>query len=173
MEYIKKVQAQLDRILEGNKRLLERIPEDKLDWKPHEKSMSVGELAEHLATLPAWMNRISEADVFDFKDMSAPQGATTKQQLLDQWRQSADQAKAALAKVPNVNMEANWEMRANGAPYRQMPRHVAYAEQLEHMVHHSGQLGVYLRLLGQPVPGLYGPSADDREAQAKAATAQA
>ncbi|HMN05077.1 MAG TPA: DinB family protein [Flavobacteriales bacterium] len=163
MNYLTIIQGELDTIAQGNKKVLERLPADKLGWKPHEKSMTLGRLAQHIAELPHWMGHITAKDHFDFvrdgyKILPAP---ASVEEILKLWETSYAQAKKALEGADGVDMEERWEMRRDGQVIAGMPRRVAYGTQLQHMVHHRGQLTVYLRLLNVPVPGLFGPSADE------------
>lgn len=157
-------QQQLDFIAAGNLKAIERIPADQLTWRPHEKSMSIGRLGQHLAELPHWILRILEADHYDFvlsgfKPMEPPASLA---QIIDLHHAKYAAAKAALQQAGTVDMDQEWQMRRNGEAFTKYPRAIAIATQLQHMVHHRGQLTVYLRLLNAPVPGLFGPSHDER-----------
>lgn len=164
MNYLSIIQGELDTIVQGNKKILERIPGEKLTWKPHEKSMTLGRLGQHIAELPHWMERITAADHFDFvrSGYQAPAAPASVQEILELWEAKYALAKQALGGAAHVDLEQRWEMRRDGHVISGLPRRVAYETQLQHMVHHRGQLTVYLRLLDVPVPGFYGPSADER-----------
>ena len=157
-------QNQLDTIVRGNLKIIERIPGDKLPWKPHEKSMTLGRLGQHLAELPHWMDRITAADHFDFvlSGYKAPPPPTSLQEIIELQGTKAKSAKAALERAGTLDMDAPWEVRRDGQVLSKTPRYEAIERQLQHMVHHRGQLTVYLRLLDVPIPGFYGPSADER-----------
>lgn len=157
-------QSRLDNIAQGNLKIIKLIPEDKLTWKPHERSMTLGRLGQHLAELPHWMNRIMEADSFDFvlSGYKAPAPPTSVEEIIALHGSKYEAAKAALAAAGSVDMDAEWQMRSNGKVGAKYPRGIAIATQLEHIVHHRGQLTVYLRLLNVPIPGFYGASADDK-----------
>lgn len=157
-------QDQLDSIAQGNLKIIERIPEDKLLWRPHEKSMSLGRLGQHLAELPHWINRILGADHFDFvlSGHKAPEPPASLQEIIALYHAKYAAAKDALAKAGGIDLDLVWEMRRNGMTFTKYPRAIALATQLEHIVHHRGQLTVYLRLLNVPIPGFFGPSADER-----------
>ena len=167
MNTISVFQARLDTIVQGNLKIIKLIPEDKLTWKPHERSMTLGRLGQHLAELPHWMNRIMEADSFDFvlSGYKAPALPATVEEIIALHGSKYEAAKTALAAAGTVDMDAEWQMRSNGKVGAKYPRAIAIATQLEHMVHHRGQLGVYLRLLDVPLPGFYGASADEKLAQ--------
>mgnify|MGYP001179538593 FL=1 len=164
MNILSLFQIQLDHIAQGNLKAIERIPQDKLLWKPHEKSMTLGRLSQHVAELPHWIARILEKDHYDFvlDGFKIPEPPTSLQAIIDLYHAKLEAAKAALANADGVDMGIEWQMRRNGAAFDKKPRAQALAHQLDHMVHHRGQLTVYLRLLDVPVPGLFGPSADER-----------
>ncbi len=157
-------QSRLDTIAQGNLKIIKLIPEDRLTWRPHEKSMSLGRLGQHLAELPHWMNRIVEADHYDFvlQGFKVPEPPASLQEIIDLHHAKYEAAKAALANAGTVDMDLVWEMRRSGVAFTVYARAEAIATQLDHMVHHRGQLTVYLRLLNVPIPGFFGPSADER-----------
>lgn len=157
-------QHELDTIAQGNLKIIQRIPEDKLLWKPHEKSMTLGRLGQHLAELPHWMDRITASDHFDFvlSGFQAPQPPTSLQEIIHLHGTKYKAAEAALKQAGQLDLDASFEVRRNGQVLAKTPRHEAIERQLQHMVHHCGQLTVYLRLLDVPVPGFFGPSADER-----------
>lgn len=157
-------QRQLDTIAQGNLKIIECIPGDKLLWKPHEKSMTLGRLGQHLAELPHWIKRILDKDHYDFvlDGFKVPAAPASLHEVIDLHHVKYEAARTALAKADGIDMDAEWQMRRNGSAFASYPRAIAIATQLDHMVHHRGQLTVYLRLLDVPVPGMFGPSADDR-----------
>jgi uncharacterized damage-inducible protein DinB len=150
----------------GTRKALERIPDDKLGWKPHEKSMSMGQLASHLAEAPGWMGVYIEQDSFDV----APPGGSeykptilkSRQEILDLFDKNVAAAKAVLAKADDATMMKPWALLKGGQKMFSMPR-VAVVRNfvLNHNIHHRAQLGVYLRMNNVAVPGHYGPSADE------------
>lgn len=164
MNTLSLLQARLDSIAQGNLKIIERIPEDKLLWKPHEKSMTLGRLGQHLAELPHWMNRILESDHYDFvlQGYKIPDPPASVQEVIDLCHAKYEAAKDALAKADGIDMDLVWEMRRSGVCFTKYPRAIGLATQLDHIVHHRGQLTVYLRLLNVPIPGFFGPSADER-----------
>lgn len=143
------------------------VPDDRWTWKPHEKSMELGRLAWHLAGIPEWCGSILRQDRMCLTPQDAEKWMTgwegrRRQDLLRQFDADLAQARAALAATTDADMERNWQMEWMGQIVIDEPRdrvHRKYT--MHHMVHHRAQLGVYLRLLGIPVPGCYGPSADD------------
>jgi|SRR5271154_4961222 len=152
----------------GNTRkFLALVPDDKLTWKPHEKSMELGRLAWHLSDFPSWCTDTLTKDVLVFGDedgakmMGAWQGKT-REQILARFDADLATARAAVASVSDEAMAVNWKMEWNGQPIIDEPRGDVYRKWVvNHMVHHRAQLGLYLRLLDIPIPGCYGPSADE------------
>lgn len=146
------------------RKILERVPLDKKEWRPHEKSMTLGRLATHIAENLRWASEILSADEFDFAVKGFPSyTASTREELLSIHDQHLQKALEWLSKTTDEELSKNWTIRRGEAVFGTMPKKVAirgYA--LNHLIHHRGQLSVYLRLLDVPVPGLYGPSADDR-----------
>ncbi len=148
------------------RKILERVPLDKKDWRPHEKSMTLGRLATHIAENLRWASEILSANEFDFavKGFTA-HTAGSSEELLSIHDRHLQAALELLAKHQDEDLSAPWTIRRGEAVFGTMPKKVAirgYA--LNHVIHHRGQLSVYLRLLDVPVPGLYGPSADDKAA---------
>ena len=150
----------------GTRKALERVPDDKLGWKPHEKSMSMGDLATHLAEAPGWMNVTIEQDSFDV----APPGGQSyqrpnvknRQEILDLFDKNLAKAKESLGKASDAEMMKPWSFMKGGQTMFTMPKvAVVRSFVMNHNIHHRAQLGVYLRLNNIPVPGHYGPSADE------------
>lgn len=146
------------------RKLLERVPEEHFGWKPHPKSWSLGELATHIATIPMWAGGILQRDAFDLATLPrdrnrAPESA---QALLDTFDRNAAAARAAFDATDADGFAATWTLRRGSHVLSETTRAAALRQLgISHLVHHRGQLTVYLRLLDVPVPGLYGPSADE------------
>jgi len=147
----------------STKRILERVPEGKFDWKPHQKSMSMGRLASHVAELPGFLNSILTMDEVDFaKGHYKPSLANTPAELMNVFQQKLDEVVQTLQNTSDEKMQANFTLRNGDRVFGTVPRAVAVRSMaLNHIIHHRGQIAVYLRLLDVPVPGLYGPSADE------------
>jgi len=144
------------------RRVLERVPEDKLSWKPHPKSMSLGVLALHVAASPGVICGWADEGVTQFKGEASPTPSSTDE-ILAAHDKSVAEARATLqSSDDNRLLTTNWKLRAGGQVVSDAPRHVALRDMLNHLAHHRGQLTVYLRLLGATVPAVYGPSADDQ-----------
>ena len=146
------------------KRVLERVPADKLGWKPHARSMSLGQLALHIATVPAGICHITEADVFDVSQSNfaapAPQTMDEVHAALDATLRTVE---GTLSACSESNAQASWHLMLGEKELMSMPRiQVWRSLMLNHWYHHRGQLSVYLRLLEVPVPSIYGPSADEK-----------
>lgn len=147
------------------RRLLERIPEDKLAWKPHEKSMTLGRLAGHIAELPGFGAGAIKTDGIDFATRpsgSKPFVAESQRQVLDVFDKKVAEVRAVIAATTDADWAKSWKLSAgdkvffNGSKTLAMRRMV-----LSHIIHHRAQLGVYLRLNDVAVPSVYGPSADE------------
>jgi uncharacterized damage-inducible protein DinB len=156
--------AEFEREAKTTRVFLERVPEDKLDWRPHEKSMTAGQLALHIATVPSGVMGLAVPDVCPAPDFSRPnpQPATVRE-VLDAHEKSADDVRKGLPAFDDTRMAATWKLTKEGKDLMTMPR-VTFLRSimLNHWYHHRGQLGVYLRLLGAKVPSSYGPSGDER-----------
>ena len=154
--------AELEQEAATTKRVLERVPGDKLSWKPHEKSMSLGQLALHVATIPGWVGSVLQPDSWDASEASGQGEAATAEELIPALEESIRTAKATLEWLDEEKAAGIWSITAGGQTVLSMPRiGVVRAIMLNHWYHHRGQLSVYLRLLDVPVPSIYGPSADE------------
>ncbi len=155
--------AELKHEAASTKRILERVPEDKFNWKPHEKSMTLGRLASHVAELPGFLNSILIMDEFDFaKGHYKPSAVKTHEELMNVFQQKLDEVVQTLQNTSDEIMQANFTLRNGDHVFATIPRITAIRSMaLNHIIHHRGQISVYLRLLDIPVPGMYGPSADE------------
>lgn len=155
--------AELQQEAKTTRRLLERVPEESFDWKPHAKSMSLGRLATHVAELPELIIPALTQDEFDFASGDfKPSEPKTTAELLEKFDRNISAAAAALQKQPDEKMGEKWKLRSGDHVLFEMPRAlVVRFVGLNHVVHHRGQLSVYLRLLDVPLPSIYGPSADE------------
>ena len=166
--------GEFDQEMVNTRKALERVPDDKWGWKPHEKSGTLGWLAAHVGTVPEWIAMTIKTEQLDYAPVGGPSYEPPKienrQQLLAAFDKAAAEARAALASVRDEDLLKNWKLLAGGKEVFTVPRVACIRGMcLNHLYHHRGQLTVYFRLLGVPVPGLYGPSAD--EATPAAATA--
>jgi len=146
------------------RKVLERVPEEQFGWKPHDKSMTLCELASHLADIPTWVRPTMKQDEFNF-DMKnyVPYRAGSVKQMLDDYDAKLKDALDAMKGTPDADMLKTWKKTMDGQPLFEMPRvAVLRGMMLNHAIHHRAQLGVYLRLLDVPLPQLYGPTADEQ-----------
>lgn len=145
------------------KKFLEQLPEDKLLWKPHEKSMTAGQLAMHIALAPGSVAEMARLEVRQMPDFGRPNPQPeSKQEVLDAFNSSLSTVREILSKFTDEQMHATWRMTRDGKELLAMPRvAVCRSILLNHWYHHRGQFGVYLRLLGAKVPSSYGPSGDE------------
>jgi uncharacterized damage-inducible protein DinB len=148
--------------MKSTRRLLERVPMDDAhrDYKPHEKSMSLGILATHVAGLPSWPKMALDNQLFELQPDFKPQTATSAEELLEIFDRSVQEGRAAIDRATEDDIQKTWTFK-----YRDFTstsdRTKVIRSFINHLVHHRAQLGVYLRLNGIPIPGMYGPSADD------------
>jgi uncharacterized damage-inducible protein DinB len=158
--------AQLEREVERSRHALERVPDGLRDYKPHPKSMPFGYLATLVATMPSWIAMIVERDFLDLapKDGAGykPPPPANSAELVAALDQAAASARAALAATSDAHLLTPWQLRVGGRVVAEDPRQVVIADTFAHLAHHRGQMTVYLRLNGAPVPALFGPSADDQ-----------
>ena len=152
----------MDHELGATRRVLERVPMEQADWKPHAKSMSLGQLAIHVASLPAFATAVMAADELDA--LATPYREptlATREELLAQLDATAAGLRDAVNAADHAAFGRNWKLRAGEHVMVDRPKGEVLRRALSHIIHHRAQLIVYLRLLDVPVPGLYGPSADE------------
>src|SRR2546421_9916008 len=143
------------------RRVLERVPADKLTWRPHPKSMSLGHLALHVAASPGVIAGWAAAGVTEFKGEPGPDPSSVSE-IVAAHDKSVETVKSTRGSLGDEGLTQQWEAKANGTTLMTMPRAaLVRALVLNHWYHHRGQLSVYLRLLDVPVPSIYGPSADE------------
>lgn len=152
----------LDHEVETTRKMLSRVPNDKYDWKPHEKSMDIRRLSAHIADLPGWINMALTSDELDFANTDwKEEKIENTTQLVDYLNRSYEKGKAALENAKDETLDENWTLRSGDQIYDVSPKADVIRMSLSQIIHHRAQLGVYLRLLNVPIPGSYGPSADD------------
>jgi uncharacterized damage-inducible protein DinB len=142
---------------------MERLPDGKLAWKPHEKSMSLARLATHVAEIPSWIRIIVSSDELDLAAREPrPQELNSQKEIFDIFRAQVEDSKKALAGKSDQELMLPWKLKMGSQVILELPRAVALRSLvMNHFIHHRGQLSVYLRLSGVPVPATYGPSADE------------
>jgi uncharacterized damage-inducible protein DinB len=165
MELTKLFLAELDREAVRTRRALEHVPQGRDDWKPHPKSMPLGRLAGLVASMPSWVTLVIEQNELD---LNPPAGQGQYQQpstgtLVQTLDATVTKARESLSKTSDeFLLTTAWRLLHTGKVVMEAPRHIVLRDTLNHLAHHRGQLTVYLRLTDQPVPAIYGPSADDQ-----------
>lgn len=161
MAIVDSILMELDQEAKTTQRILDRVPEDKLSWKPHAKSMSLGQLALHIATAQGNIAEMANVDNFQIGPMKQAE-AKNKKEVMDAFAERTAKAKDILSKMDDGRMMAAWKLSKGENVIMTVPRvGVIRSLILNHLYHHRGQLSVYLRLLDVPVPSTYGPSADE------------
>lgn len=154
--------AELEREAGPTRRTLERVPDGRYDWKPHEKSMTLGYLAELVARLPSWPVFMIKKDELDLATDEKPQPLRTSRELVQALDEGVAEAREALANTTDEHLMKPWRLLVGGRVVSEEPRYIMLRDGVfNHLAHHRGQLTVYLRLNDVPVPAIYGPSADD------------
>lgn len=154
--------AEFDSEVATTRRVLERVPADKLDWRPHPKSFTLGQLAFHVAQTPGGVSRMAMEDVFTMPEGFKQDPPTTVEQILATLDEGSAAARKRLAEIDDARAMGNWSFVQDGQTMMTIPRiGVIRMIMLNHWYHHRGQLTVYLRQLDVPLPSVYGPSADE------------
>jgi uncharacterized damage-inducible protein DinB len=153
---------EFDHEMTTTRKVLERVPEDRFNWKPHAKSFSVGELATHVANLPTWGTETLTKSEIDLAGGQRLAALASKAELIAAFDKNVAATRAALTGKTDAELLAIWSLKRGGKTIFSMPKTaVLRSFVLSHLIHHRGQLSVYLRLLDVPVPSIYGPSADE------------
>ena len=153
--------AEFDTEMATTRRVLERVPSDKGEWKPHPKSFAIGHLAQLIARMPAW---VAAAIKSSSLDLGAFQGYSFEktEALLDTFDKNVNEAREALASATDATFAGPWSLKRGDQVFFTLPVGAVVRQNINHLVHHRGQMTVYLRLLDIPVPSIYGPTADER-----------
>ena len=153
---------EFDHEMTTTRKLLERVPDEKVDWKPHSRSWTLGQLAQHVATLPMWGTVTLNQTELDLSAGGHIPVLRTRAQLLDAFDRHVAETRASLVGRTDAELMAPWTLKKDGQTVFSMPKAAVWRSfVLNHLVHHRGQLSVYLRLQDVPVPSIYGPSADE------------
>ncbi|HUC53934.1 MAG TPA: DinB family protein [Candidatus Cybelea sp.] len=161
MRLVDSILMEIDQEAKTTKRVLERIPEDKLSWKPHPKAFSLGQLALHIASVPGSVAAAAAPDTMEAPAFSQPE-PKSRQEVLDTFSKSLASAKDTLNKMDDARLLSTWSLTKNGKVLMSIPRFgFIRAILMNHNYHHRGQLSTYLRILDVAVPSIYGPSADE------------
>ncbi|MBA2562551.1 MAG: DinB family protein, partial [Chitinophagaceae bacterium] len=162
MATIQKLLKEMEQEAKTTRKMLERIPNDKYDWKPHEKSMTIRQLATHIAELPTWVSMGLTTEELDFATAPyEPKNINNTTDLMDLFERSLEDGKSHLAKATEEDLLPNWTLRTGEQIHDVYTKEEVIRHAFSQIVHHRAQLGVYLRLLNIPIPGSYGPTADD------------
>jgi uncharacterized damage-inducible protein DinB len=163
MNLIDPVLSELSHEAATTRRLLDRVPQPHLAWKPHEKSMTLGRLATHIAEIPGWVSGIVDKDELDIGASGyTPPKIESVAEVLATFDRNIAAATDTLKRQSNDRLLANWRFKKNGQLMLEMPRlGMIRSFLMNHLIHHRGQLSVYLRLQNVPVPSIYGPTADE------------
>jgi len=162
MGFVDTLLPEFDHEITITRKVLERVPEDRLDWKPHAKSYAAGQLAQHLATIPYWGTMTMSEVEIDLALLPPPAPLHTRGDILAVFERNAASARAALLGKSDAELKAQWSLKRDGHVIFSMPKQAVWRSLvISHLIHHRAQLGVYLRLLDVPVPSTYGPSADE------------
>ncbi|GAB4008138.1 DinB family protein [Spirosoma sp. KCTC 42546] len=163
MELIPMFLTEMEQEAKTTRKMLERIPDDKYDWKPHEKSMTVRQLAAHIANLPTWVTMALTTDGLDFAANPYKEDViNTTAELMNYMETCLADGKSQLVPENEAILNEPWTLRNGEEVYFVSPRHEVVRTAFCQIVHHRAQLGVFLRLLDIPIPGSYGPSADEQ-----------
>jgi uncharacterized damage-inducible protein DinB len=162
MAIIDALLPEFDHEMATTRKLLERVPDDKFDWKPHTKSFSMGQLAQHVATLPRLgRTALTQAEV-DMAEFPQPAPLTSRAEVLAAFDTHVAETRTAITGASDAEMMAPWTLKRSGQVIFSMPVASVWRSMfMNHVIHHRGQLSVYLRLNDVPVPSMYGPSADE------------
>jgi uncharacterized damage-inducible protein DinB len=153
---------EFDHEMAVTRKLLERVPDHRMDWKPHDKSMSLGQLAQHVATLPNWGRVTLNENELDLSSQPPADPIRRRADLLSTFDRLVGETRTALTGKTDAELMGPWALKKDGHTVFSMPKASVWRSfVISHLVHHRGQLSVYLRLNDVPVPSMYGPSADE------------
>jgi uncharacterized damage-inducible protein DinB len=154
--------GEFDQEMDNTRKMLERIPEGKLGWKPHAKSMPMGRLADHIAEMVGWITDSMNKDVTDIAGYQPPPEPKLPREIVEKLDRNRVAARKALAATTDQAFQRQWKLTSGDKVFFEMPRIAMYRSLImNHIIHHRAQLSVYLRLNEVAVPGMYGPSADE------------
>ena len=146
----------------GTRKMLERVPFEKFDFKPVPKAMALGQLAVMISTMPGWFMGIINEDFIDLSSLKQPPKPKDAKELVATFDKGVTEVQKALADMNEKSLAGMWELRMNGNATMTLPRRVVLSQTVRHLVHHRAQLGVYFKIVGVPHPAIYGPSGDER-----------
>ena len=153
---------EFDQEMANTRKMLERVPDGKFDYQPHEKSMTLGRLATHVAEVPMWVKSTLELEKLEMTGKEPQLNFGTRKEILEAFDKHAAEARALISKATDEDLAKIWTLRFGGKEVFSMPRIAVLRSMImNHLIHHRAQLGVYLRLNNIEIPGMYGPSADE------------
>src|SRR4051812_15345415 len=162
MSIINMLLKELDQESKTTRKMLERVPTEKLEWQPHAKSMTIKRLATHIAELPTWIPMTLNTDELDFATSPyKPADIKSNKDLMEYFEKSLAEGRESLKKAKEEDLQKPWTLRNGSQVYSTSPKGEVLRMAFSQIIHHRAQLGVFLRLLDIPIPGSYGPSADD------------
>jgi uncharacterized damage-inducible protein DinB len=161
MTFSETLLKEFDAEMISTRRVIERVPSDKAEWKPHQKSFSIAHLAQLVAWMPGWIAQTLKNTELVLGGAS-PYSNEKTETLLDMFDKNVKEARAAIEASTEADYDVNWSLKFGDKTFMSQPRREVVRNHLNHLYHHRGQLTVYLRLIDVPVPGIYGPSADER-----------
>jgi uncharacterized damage-inducible protein DinB len=163
MPFSQSLLPEFDEEMKNTRRLLECIPDGKLDYQPHPRSMSLARLASHVAQVPSWTKFTLDQEVLDMEPGSKPVILESRAELLQAFDQGVAEARQRISAASDDDWQKIWTFKVGGATVISMPRSaVMRSVIMNHLIHHRAQLGVFLRLNEVKIPGMYGPSADEK-----------
>jgi uncharacterized damage-inducible protein DinB len=151
---------EFDQEMASTRRVIERVPDDQPDWKPHPKSFSVAHLAQLLAWLPGWIGQTLTSTELDLAKGSGYSNESTRR-LLALFDENVNTSRKAILEASDADYDVPWSLKMRGQVMFTLPRGAVVRQHISHLSHHRGQMTVYLRLLDVPVPSVYGPTADE------------
>ncbi|HJR63073.1 MAG TPA: DinB family protein [Gemmatimonadaceae bacterium] len=161
MSIAQSILPEFEQEMATTRRMLDRVPSEKGEWKPHTKSFALGHLAQLLAWMPGWVTTTLRSTELDLAGAGGYSFEKTET-LLDLFDKNVREAREALGSTTDSDMQVPWSLKRGGQVLFTLPRAVVVRQHINHLIHHRGQLSVYLRLIDVPVPSIYGPTADER-----------
>ena len=162
MTQLEALRKELEEEAITTRKMLKQVPTDKFGWQPHPKSMTIKRLATHIAELPTWIGMTMNTDQLDFESNPySPVDVNTTEELLAYFERSLEDGRAELKAAREDQLDKPWTLRSGDVIYSTSPKRDVLRMAASQIIHHRAQLGVYLRLLNIPIPGSYGPSADE------------
>ena len=161
MTFSEELLPEFDQEMASTRRVLERVPDDKPDWKPHPKSFSIAHLAQLLASMPGWVGQAITHTELDLKSGGLGYSNQKTRSLLETFDENVKKSREAIVDAKDADYDVDWSLKMGPQVLLTAPRRTIVRQTISHLSHHRGQMTVYLRLLDVPVPSIYGPTADE------------